>query len=156
MMGTKRPNDRLFSVPMPLLQIDEAFALFILPCANLELTQAQRFEVSKLSSSLRHNPLAVRLASVHFQTFQTTLELGPISYDSSENSDNLIQRFTSLLTENAREDQCMLIKLFILLGRRTVSQDIINLCQRSRRRLQDLQTETRFLRTSNTRSAIQY
>ena len=50
----------------------------------------------------------------------------------------------------------MLIKSFILLGRRTVSLDIVNLCQRSHRRLRDLQTATEFLTTSNTGLTISH
>ena len=39
-VGTKWLSDPLIFVPMPLLSTDEAFALFMLRCANLELTQA--------------------------------------------------------------------------------------------------------------------
>lgn len=112
--------------------------------------------MSRLCSSLRHNPLAVTLASVHFQTSQNTSDLIPAYHGSSDNSDNLIQRLTSLLIEDARVNQRMLIKFIFLLGRRTVSLDIVNLCQRSRRRLRDLQTATEFLTTSNTGSAINH
>ena len=48
------------------------------------------------------------------------------------------------------------MNFFILLGRSTVSLDVVSLCQRSRRRLRDLQTATDFLRISNTGSAINH
>ena len=50
-------SDQLVFVPMPPLSTDEAFTLFMLRCATLELTQAQRSEVSRLSASLCYNPL---------------------------------------------------------------------------------------------------
>ena len=155
MIGRKRPNDPLVFVPMPPLSTDEAFKLFMLRCANLELTQAQKSEVSSLSSSLRSNPLAIMLASVHFQTFQRTSDLDPTPYASSENSNDLIQHLISLLVEDARVNQRMVLKFIALLSRSTVSLDIVNLCQRSRRRLRDVQKATEFLSTSNTGSAIQ-
>ena len=155
-VGTKWLSNDLVSIPMPLLSTDEAFRLFMLRCTNLELTQAQKSEVSWLSSSLRHNPLAVTLAGVHFQRFQNTSDLILADHGSSENIDNLIQRLGSLLIEDARMSQRMLIKFFVFLGRRTVSLDIVKLCQRSRRRLRDIQTATEFLTTSNTESAINH
>ena len=155
-VGTKWLSNDPVSIPMPLLSADEAFTLFMSRCANLELTQARKLEVSRLSSSLRHNPLAVTLAGVHFQRFQNTSDLMPADHGSSETIDNLIQRLGSLLIEDARMYQRMLIRFFVLLGRRTVSLDIVNLCQRSRRRLRDIQTVTEFLTTSNTGSAINH
>ena len=86
-VGTKWLSNDLASIPMPLFSADEAFTLFMSRCANLELTQAQKLEVSRLSSSLRHNPLAVTLAGVHFQRFQNTSDLIPADHGSSENSD---------------------------------------------------------------------
>lgn len=155
-MGTKLQNDQLVFVPMPPLSTEQALELFMLRCASPNLTQAQRLDVSKLCSSLRHNPFAVSLASIHFQSVQTTLELGTAGYDSSKNGDGYIQLLTSLLIEDARADQRMLLQFYVLLSRRTVSQDIVNLCQRSRRRHRDIQTATEFLGTSNTGSAVQH
>ena len=154
-LGTKWPSDHLMFVPMQVLSTDEAFTLFMSRCANLELTQVQQLEVSRLCSYLRYNPLAVTLGSSHFQTSQNTSDLVP-AYDGSDNSDNLIQRLTSLLIEDARMNQRILIKFFFLLGRKTVSLDIVNFCRRSRRRLRELQTATEFLTTSNTGSAINH
>ena len=155
-VGTGWLSDGLISIPMPLLSTDEALTLFMSRCTNLELTQDQRLEVSVLSSSLRGNPLAITLASVHFLRSQNTSDLVTAYHGSSEDSDNLLQRLTSLLIKDSRMNQRMLITFFVLLGRNTVSLDIVKLCQRSRRRLRDLRTAAEFLTTSNIGSAIYY
>lgn len=125
-------------------------------CANLKLTQAERLEVSRFSSSLRYSPLALTLASSHFQMYQRISDLGSAYHDSSDNGNILIQRLTSLLFDDARMDQRILLWFFFLLGRSSVSLNLINACQRSRGRHRDFQATTEFLRTSNTRSATSH
>ena len=148
-------SDRLIFIPICFFrQTKRSHSLYY--DAQTWNLRKQRLEVSRLSSSLRYNPLAVTLPSVHFQRSQTTSDLIPAYHCSSENNDNLIHRLTSLLIEDTRVNQRMLIKFFILLGRRTVSLDIVNFCQRSHRRLRGLQTATEFLTTSNTGSAISH
>jgi hypothetical protein len=155
-MGTKRLTSPYIAVPMPPLSIDEALTLFMSRCGNLGLTQAQKSEITRLTTSLRHNPLAITLASLHFQTFQTMSDRGGACDEFSERDGHHIRRFTSLLIEDARMSQRILIEFLVLLSRNAFSSDIIDACQRSRRRLRDLQTAADFLRTSNTGPAIQH
>ena len=153
---TKQQSYEPVCVQMPLLTRDEAFTLFMSRFANLELTEAQRLEVSSFTSSLRYSPLALTSASAHFQMYQRISDLTSAYHDSSDNGDILIQRLTSLLVEDSRMNQRILLWFFYLLGRSSVSLNLINICQRSRGRLRDLQAATEFLRTSNTGSAISH
>lgn len=144
------------SIHMPLLARDEALALFMSRCANLKLTRAETLEVYRFSSSLRYSPLALTLASTHFQMYQRVSDLTSAYRDSSDNSEILIQRLTLLLIEDSRMNQRILLWFFYLLGRSSVSLNLVNVCQRSRGRLRNLQATTDFLRTSNTGSAISH
>ena len=152
----KQQSDEPVFIQMPLLARDEALALFMSRCANLKLTEAEKLEVSRFSSSLRYSPLALTLASTHFQMYQRISDLTSAYHDSSDNGNILIQRLTLLLVEDSRMNQRILLWFFYLLGRSSVSLNLINVCQRSRGRLRNLQAITDFLRTSNTGSAISH
>ena len=153
---TKQQIYKPVFVQMPLLASDEAVTLFMSRSANLKLTEAQRLEISRFISSLRYSPLAVTLAGAHFQMYQRISDLTSAYHGSSDNGNILIQRLTLLLVEDSRMIQRILLWFFYLLGRSSVSMNLINICRNSRGYLRNLQATTEFLRTSNTGSAINH
>ena len=62
-------------IHMPLLAKDEALTLFMSRCANLKLTEAERLEVYRFSSSFRYSPLALTLEGTHFHMYQKISDL---------------------------------------------------------------------------------
>ena len=153
---TKHQSDEPIFMQIPLLSRDEAVTLFMSRCADLNLTEAQRLEVVRFSSSVRYSPLALTVAGTHFQKYRKVSDLTAAHHDSSDNSGVLTERLTSQLLEDGRMNQRILLWFLYLLGRSSVSMNILNVCQRSRGRLRNSQSATEFLRTSNTGSAISH
>ena len=155
-MTQVRWRDQMVRIQMQPLSPEESLDLFILHCGNQALSGAQRSEITRLSASLRYNPLAITLASAYFRESQTTSGLDLTYYDSSGNSDDLVQRWALLLLEDASSNEELFLKFSTLLSPGLVEQDIINLCQRACRRLRPLRISDEFLNASSTGSAINH
>ena len=155
-MGTRQPSEHLVSVSMPPLSADEALSLFTLRCANSEIAQAQRSEVSRLTSLLRYSPFSILLASAYFQTFRDVTAIQPTDHDTPDKNDNLVSRLISFLIEEARINRRLFLTFLFLLGGGTTPLEVVNLCQRLLRTRRDLQRENEFLSISNTGPTINH
>ena len=154
-MGTRQPSEHLVSVSMPPLSADEALALFTLRCANSEIAQAQRSEVSRQTSLLRYSPFSILLASAYFQTFRDVTAIQSTDHDTPDNNDNLVSLISFLIEEAGMNRRLFLIFLF-LLGGGTTPLEVVNLCQRLLKPRRDLQRGIEFLSISNTGPTINH
>ena len=155
-VGTKGLSERVDPVPMPPLSEAESWKLFAAQNGRARLTHNHESEVSNFCSSVGHRPFAIILASAHFQTFRTFSDLYPTIDNVPGDYTDVVQNCISLLIEDSRMDERMLLKFFVMIGRGTASLDIVNLCQRSRRRRRDLAAATEFLATRCASPAIQH
>ena len=143
------------SMQIPRLSANEAYDLFVRRCEGVQISERQRREVSGVTTAIRSRNLAIVLASICFQAFQTVTDLDLPCEVSSENIDPLIHHWTVQLLDDMQDNERTLLQFFVLLGRRCVPMDIVSFCQRSRRQIGNLQMATDFLKSSNTDRIVQ-
>jgi len=155
-MGTRQPIEHLVSVSMPPLSADEALALFTQRCANSEIAQAQKSEVSRLTSLLRYSPFSILRASAYLQTFRDVTAIQPTEHDTPDKNENFVSLLISLLIEEAGPNRCLFLIFLFLLGGGTTPLEVVNLCQRLLKSRRDLQRGNEFLSISNTGPTINH
>ena len=153
-MTTDEKSIRENIIEMPALTGEDAFTLITALSRDQQVEHSSKSEINDLGCSLRSNPLTIMLACVCLERFQSMPDLLRTCHDS-QNNDDLIESWTSELVEDLREEERLLLRLIVLLSRRSpVTIEIINNFQSSLRALRSRPRLSKWLRPANIMSSI--